>query len=261
MLQRPLSLNIVHHWSQQDIDGKRLPSWVPDLRRKGDRTQEAYDLCPYSNACPSGQKHYQHDISLIPSDTLALKGTAIDDIVSVGPIRSFGSTWLQDLEFVELSAKIAQVKDLSDQGSVATETFARTLIAGVNVLQQCQDLKATAKFFVKWYAWLRSVLMLDDFQADPETATQEFASALAQACHMRLLRTRRGLLGVGPKVIQVGDEAVALYGCHVISILRPVPDGAYHHFVGQCYIDGMMDGEILAQYNVEPKDQRIFYLQ
>jgi hypothetical protein len=261
MLQRPLSLNIVHHWSQQDVDGTDLPSWVPDLRRKGDRTQEAYDLCPYFNACPSGQKHYQHDISPIPSDTLALRGTAIDEIVSIGPMSPFGSTWLQDLEFVELSAEIAQVKDLSDQNSVATGTFARTLVAGVDVLQHRQDLTTTAKSFVKWYAWLRSVLMLDDLQVDPETATQEFASALAQACHMRrLFRTRQGHLGLGPKVMQVGDQAVVLYGCHVISILRPVPDGINHHFVGQCYVDGMMDGEILAQCGAEPKDQRTFNL-
>jgi hypothetical protein len=178
ILQRPLSLNIVRYWSQQDVDGTDLPSWVPDLRRKGIRTQEAYDLCPYFNACPSGQKHYQHDISPIPSNTLALKGTAIDDIVSIGPIRSFGSTWIQDLEFVELSAEVAQVKDLNDQEFVNTGTFARTLIAGVDVLQHRQDLTTTAKSFVKWYAWLRSVLMLDDLEADPDTATQELLSLL-----------------------------------------------------------------------------------
>jgi hypothetical protein len=263
MLQRPLSLNILHHWSQQDVDSMTLPSWVPDLRRKGDRTQEAYDLCPYFNACSSGQKYHQNDVSPIPSDTLTLTGIAIDTIVSIGPIRPFGSTWLQDLEFVELGAEVAQIKELNDRESVNTGTFARTLVAGVDVLQHRQDLTTTAKSFVKWYAWLRSVLMLDDLQADQATTTtQEFASALAQACHMRrLFRTRQGHLGLGPKVMQVGDEAVALYGCHVISILRPVPDGAYHHFVGQCYIDGMMDGEILAQWGAEPNGQRTFNLQ
>jgi hypothetical protein len=181
--------------------------------------------------------------------------------VSIGPVRPFGSTWLQDLEFVELSAEVAQVEDLNSFEPETTGKLARTLIAGVNALQHRQDLTATANAFVKWYAWLRSVLMLDDLQADPDTVTQEFASALAQACHMRrFFRTRQGHLGLGPKVMQVGDQAVALYGCHVISILRPAPDVAYHRFVGQFYIDGMMDGEILAQWGAEPNGQRTFNL-
>jgi hypothetical protein len=46
-----------------------------------------------------------------------------------------------------------------------------------------------------------------------------------------------------------------------VFAMRGLLDGAYHRFVGQCYIDGMMDGEISSQCDAEPKDRRIFNIQ
>lgn len=256
-LQRPLSLNIVHHWDPVEFESSDLPSWVPDLRRKGDRTQEAYDLSPYLNARLGAQKYQQHDISPIPSNTLVLNGIFLDDVVAVGPTRSFGSTWLQDLEFVELSAAVAQVEDLDDENSHTTATFARTLVAGVDVLQQPQTTTSAAKAFVERYAWLRSILMLDSRRADADVATQDLASAFSKACHMRrLFRTRRGFLGLGPKVMRVGDQAVALCGCQTISILRPLSDETCYNYVGQSYVDGVVEDGVLMM----SKDHRVFKL-
>lgn len=262
MLQRPLSLSIVHHWDQSDVNGNELPSWTPDLRRKGDRTHEPYDFNPRFNACPDSPGFRQHDISPIPSNTLILRGTTIDDVVFVGPVLSFGSTWLQDLEFVELSAEVALVEALENEESEGTRRFARTLVAGVDAQQSRQTPADAATAFFRWYSWLRSVLMLDNCVTSPDTMTQDFASALSQACHMRrLFRTRRGYLGLGPKVMQVGDQAVLIYGSHVFSILRPMPDTQQHCFVGQGYVDGMMEGEILARCDINTRNHQVFYLR
>ena len=252
MLQRPLSLNVVHHWDQSDIDGKDLHSWVPDLRHKGDCTQEAFDFSSHLRVGSIYTNYKRHDISPNPSNTLILHGIMVDTVASVGPVRPFGSTWLQDLEFVEMSADVAQVKALDDEESERTRNFARTLVAGVDVQKSLQTPATISAAFVGWYSWLRSVLMLDSCRTSPAGITQDFASALSQACHMRrLFRTRQGDLGLGPKVTRAGDKAVFLYGCHVTSILRPMLEEKQYHFVGQCYIDGMTDSDFAVRHHTE----------
>lgn len=259
-LHRPLSMNFVHHRDQIDVNGTGLPSWVPELRRKGDRSQEAYELCPRFHACSHGYR--QHYIPPVTSNVLTLKGLFIDDIVSVGPVLPFAPTWMQTIDFVELSAEVAQVGDLNAAASEATQTFARTLIAGVDVQLRRRSSESTAIAFVQWHMQIKSILMLDPNATGEDTTTRDFASAFSQACHMRrVYRTSLGFLGLGPKLTQVGDQAVVLYGCHTISVLRPGTTEDYHRFVGQGYMDGMMDGEAFGRVDGSAERHRIFHLQ
>ncbi|PSN58620.1 hypothetical protein BS50DRAFT_474289, partial [Corynespora cassiicola Philippines] len=59
-----------------------------------------------------------------------------------------------------------------------------------------------------------------------------------------LIRTRTGYLGLAPEAILRGDFVVILLGCRYLIVLRPRNDNLYH-VVGECYIHGIMDGEIL----------------
>jgi hypothetical protein len=61
----------------------------------------------------------------------------------------------------------------------------------------------------------------------------------------RLLVTREGYVGVGPVDAEVGDEVVVLVGCSVPVVLRERKDGGWR-FVGEAYVAGIMDGEILG---------------
>lgn len=259
-LHRPLSLKIINHRDQIDINGTSLPSWVPELRRKGDRSQEAYELCPHFNACPN--ECQQHVVSHMSSNDLILRGLFIDGIVSVGPVLPFASTWLQTMDFIELSAEVARIEDLNDASSETTQTFARKLVAGVDVQQRRHSPESAAVAFVQWDAQIRSILMLYPNATDEDKTTRDFASAFSQACHMRrVYRTSLGFLGLGPKLTQVSDQAVVLYGSHVISILRPGTTESHHHFVGQGYMDGMMDGEAFGRLEGNAEWHQIFQLE
>ena len=56
--------------------------------------------------------------------------------------------------------------------------------------------------------------------------------------------TTQGNVGSGPATMQEGDVVAILFGARVPFILRPEPNGnSRYHIVGDCYIDGMMDGE------------------
>jgi hypothetical protein len=59
-----------------------------------------------------------------------------------------------------------------------------------------------------------------------------------------LIVTNTGYLGLGNP--QPGDEVWVLLGGNSPFVLRPVPDSSQYRLVGDCYVQGIMDGEALA---------------
>ncbi|KAF2667369.1 hypothetical protein BT63DRAFT_426260 [Microthyrium microscopicum] len=57
----------------------------------------------------------------------------------------------------------------------------------------------------------------------------------------RLAVTDKGWLGLVPEETTGGDIIAVLGGCGFPVVLRPVADG--WRYVGECYVDGLMDGE------------------
>lgn len=56
--------------------------------------------------------------------------------------------------------------------------------------------------------------------------------------------TREGYIGLAPKAVKQGDQICMLLGCNSPILLRS--EGAGNHtVVGECYIQGLMDGEAL----------------
>ena len=55
--------------------------------------------------------------------------------------------------------------------------------------------------------------------------------------------TENGYMGLGsPKV---GDEVWVLFGGDLPFILRPGPDDSSHTLIGDCYVQGIMNGEAM----------------
>ncbi|PVH69950.1 hypothetical protein DL98DRAFT_149793 [Cadophora sp. DSE1049] len=70
----------------------------------------------------------------------------------------------------------------------------------------------------------------------------------------RLITTKEGFLGLAPEEAQKSDVIAILYGCNVPVVLRP--HGDTYLLIGECYVDGIMDGEI-----VEGKAPRELWLE
>lgn len=66
----------------------------------------------------------------------------------------------------------------------------------------------------------------------------------------RVMVTREGYIGVAPRRAQKGDIVCVLYGCSVPVVLRKCgtddESAPSCVFVGECYMDGLMDGEALS---------------
>lgn len=73
----------------------------------------------------------------------------------------------------------------------------------------------------------------------------------------RLMVTTDGSIGVAPRRAQKGDIVCVLYGCSVPVVLRKCgtefESVTLFEFIGECYLDGLMDGEVL-NLNKEAKD-------
>ncbi|KUJ13791.1 uncharacterized protein LY89DRAFT_147261 [Mollisia scopiformis] len=80
-----------------------------------------------------------------------------------------------------------------------------------------------------------------------DDSTRECASAMLIAVlasiGRRLVTTTGGHLGLAPEEVQEHDVVAILYGCNFPVVLRPHGDSFL--MIGECYVDGIMDGEFL----------------
>ncbi|KAL9018203.1 MAG: hypothetical protein Q9185_004476 [Variospora sp. 1 TL-2023] len=59
-----------------------------------------------------------------------------------------------------------------------------------------------------------------------------------------ILTQKEGLIGMAPEACRENDCIVVLLGCQSPMVLRPTDDGSFL-VVGECYVQGLMDGEAL----------------
>lgn len=59
-------------------------------------------------------------------------------------------------------------------------------------------------------------------------------------------RDKRGLVGIGPRIVAEGDVICILFGAELPFVIRP--QGAEAYFVlGECYIGRLMRGEAVQK--------------
>lgn len=65
--------------------------------------------------------------------------------------------------------------------------------------------------------------------------------------------TQNGYMGLGnPKI---GNEIFVLFGSDVPFILRPDPESSRFFLIGDCYVQGIMNGEAMTE--VEERKRKI----
>jgi hypothetical protein len=75
--------------------------------------------------------------------------------------------------------------------------------------------------------------------------TQAYDFASRSACRgRRLIITSRGFLAMCPRATQKDDLICVLRGGKAPFVLRK--EGKHYTLIGECYVDGIMYGEILA---------------
>ena len=62
-----------------------------------------------------------------------------------------------------------------------------------------------------------------------------------RSLYRRMITTKRGYIGLGPRMSQPGDSIFLVKGSRVPLILRPGESG--WELIGDCYVHGIMQGE------------------
>jgi hypothetical protein len=83
-----------------------------------------------------------------------------------------------------------------------------------------------------------------DLQAEDGDGNFYWATALQTCVERKLFITAGGILGLGPHTVREDDIVCFLFGGDVHFILRPADNGC-HFLIGECFLQGLMHGQVI----------------
>jgi hypothetical protein len=241
---------------------ENLPSWVRPIqllqpaldgnvseRTEADSLVGLPDHNDYHASRGTKAKYKVKDQASVANDKsklLCVHGMQVDAISKLGPRASEGIILY---EWLALAGCVRQGNQFN-----VPEEFWRTLVA---------DRGPNGTITPSWYArafryCLQHLTPTGDINTNRLISLQEDESSLGVSFLNRvqsviwnrkfLVSKENGWFGLGPMATVETDIICVLYGCSVPVILRPMrtEDGKeYFLLVGECYVHGIMDGEII----------------
>ncbi|KAF2656777.1 hypothetical protein K491DRAFT_715009 [Lophiostoma macrostomum CBS 122681] len=250
VLHQQQSLDILSYAShtEDDLsDRTDLPSWVPNW----DPKKIVYPMTAFleRNKHQAGNFKKTDVIPCQDPDILRVKGIMIDEVIDATL-----PCLLKDVK--DSTQALRDLLEWCTQQGLQPSTLAMTLTAGrdkndtllVNKQEHVGNLCAfLQQLKVSWLqdAWPVEASALDKFSKENGKA-EAFEEALWRfSIHRSAFMTKSGKLGLGPGAIRKGDLLVVLWGGQVPYILRRGTEGEnWYHFIGECYIEGLMNGEV-----------------
>jgi hypothetical protein len=267
------SLDFLGHCQARQPEDEPWPSWLPDWRR------DVVDTLPFSKILyipPPEQRRVDpvsthgseaqmseytearaynaggsaHVVARIEGHILEVRGLYID---TVG-----GSLEALPLTIQDAQAAADYLEDVHTfPGEDIITALGRTLVADVKV-------NGLSRPYQRHFALDWAFMARDRATLQPAAAHQQdiMRSALSSATvGRRICKTTRNRIGLVPDAAQAGDSIFALVGAQVLYVLRQEPQaGRGYELIGECYVHGMMDGEIwttLARAGTDAGDIRI----
>jgi Heterokaryon incompatibility protein (HET) len=204
--------------------------------RKKDRARPAFAL----------QKAYNASFTLpvdasISNYQLDIKGVLVDVIVDL--FDYYTMTWDQRRGKCNAwSAKLNKKYPTNETFDVA---LARVQVADVQYNDFSYAISRNNSVSNPLLGKPRAELTPDEFKAQSQMRT-----ALTRATAFRgVCLTKQGYLGLVPRSARKGDRICVLLGGQVLYVLR-AKDGAEqgnkNEYIGECYVHGLMDGEVMS---------------
>lgn len=235
------------HTSNRQLD---LPSWVPDFSSPSTvhslislpSMSLEWLLTPKTLFSAAGDTKPKCSIDL-DTDELHVSGINCDMILDTGPIfpdDNFSGTTTPSLQAwdSQMSEKYRSWAPGS-YGSTSeyTEAIKRLIVADTTFSgRQNEGIYVTEEI-------------------GEEGVKRIFLARMWKANYgRRPIFTIGGFIGLGPRNTQEGDVVTVLFGGQTPYILRPIcAEGLFskYRFIGECYVDTIMDGEVLEQWDPE----------
>jgi hypothetical protein len=237
------------------LDGERtpndlmLPSWVPDLRyprpslipfHKYKSTpgvssrEDSNEMLYFASGKSPPSVGVNLPLITIIDEVLRMQGFLIDYVEKIVGAVPRGSNDLILSVTDVFRWKPENPDDIYFTGETVGGAYLRTVVA---------DIKYEDSLPVSRGNFMNPTTL------KPIKYTNENVSALMNACESRIFAwTKCGLMGLVPEHVRPGDQIYLLLGGQVLYVLRPVGD--HFRVLGECYIHGHMDGDILKEVSL-----------
>lgn len=243
------------HSALRHVPEPRMPSWVPDWRQSVNQpgfstmaSLREHDV-PLYNPFP-GEVSAQ-----IYRTMLSVTGIVTHD-VEILP-NEISPPWdCQDGCIVEPRG---WWKVFTEQGTVAPElemAVRRSLVGDRRLIENPSAENGLVRIWgrggaIDWRLCDESVE-----ERDEVAVSRIFEQQLAMrfACYTRRMALlSNGRVAVLPAATEVGDKIAAFRGGLSLYLLRPLAGRSEYRFIGECYVDGWMDGQLVAESGLEPE--------
>ncbi|KAI1746695.1 heterokaryon incompatibility protein-domain-containing protein [Xylaria castorea] len=259
--------NLIH----QDIKRlEGLPSWVPDLRLKRADKMVSYTVRPQAFFTGGRDKpvlSVSHDQSIlrchgqiidaVKTFSMSLVEMMLADMpelklereVLVDPLperrRKRLAKWLEKCYQLAFGhADGSEIVVNPDEELMGA--FSRTIACDLDIMRNRLPPELIAAFpqYMQWAIERAATKHGDEYHplSFPKYSATIDESIMALVAWLKFCVTEHGRFGHVPLNTQPGDRICVLLGGEVPFIVRPTGRGTYT-FIGECYIDGIMDGE------------------
>jgi hypothetical protein len=273
--------------AQASLTHRRLevPTWVPDwatynewafASRMGNETYPGIGLFSASGDRKAVCQY-------LGDDVLSLSGLLVD-VVSEARTREDGlalnraflGAALRDIEvFLEKSSRFKDLADAVDHNQHKCRILLNDIILDESTQEyrrlKPNDFQTFSNWLKKSQVWHESFTKGDLHSFAPGRGmSQDMYSVTMTAAHTQgrraLFFTRDQRIGVGPSEIQPGDLVCVLFGGSTPFILRPLvqaidSSNQYYSLVGLAYVNGLMDGEAIGEYEAGERQSTEFLLK
>ena len=233
------ALDILTHCElRDDTGGMKLPTWVPNWT-----VPRLYSKIPVPASCINSKPRVRYQDGRVLAATGVL--VAVIKCVEILPQPTGPDKVLhvEDIGDAIRALIVSKTKSLSLSERDATViSLCRTLCCNFFADRFLPPAPNEVSFEIGRKHMHRVVDTTRCTALDGSYESRAFTVRLATSmCGRLFFTTDDGYIGLAPIATKPNDEVCILLGCQTPLVLRPCGDG-YDKVVGECYIDGFMDG-------------------
>ncbi|CAI6341205.1 unnamed protein product [Periconia digitata] len=236
---------------------QNLPTWALDLVQYPDSTRQWRMWWGHSYRYElfraDGMKRLELN-SLQNETILSVVGVQVDTITKVGNVVTEAE--LGDLSHIQLNSIISEWEEMLTRhvSQSATPLYPKDSITWNDAFWRTM----LGDIIINKPPYRRAISAHREQYNDFRLAKSQnnlYLSLRDMVVNQAFFITRNGYIGLGPPTIQQGDEVWVLFGGRVPFTLRPKPvelvsddntQFVKHEFVGDAYVHGIMDGEMVV---------------
>lgn len=248
------------------------PSWVPDWSTPRQTFSLGLDTI-YSNVYHAAGDLGEEDLQLKRiGDKLSMVGIIFDSVSTIGSLASTCLKHLLDMRSATAQFVIKSIRMAIEHchpypsNSGLFDAFWKTLVAGKD---DTGRLKAPSEFADVFGLLLDSAsgaspsmpgqpipkrrLTLKNLKTRrPGRIYRQIQIAFEAAVTGRILgTTSKQYIGLLPRGTKLGDQICVFLGAHVPFIIRHHEKGDSYQLIGECYVHGIMEGEVMLMEDLK----------